>query len=241
MNLRELKGTRSGDCAIIANGASLTRQSLKEIKPRFPGIDTAQDFPQDFPLAEKHPELLTLPLGTIPVPTFTMNRSWMLAWPTVGHMVLEEAHQRFYPAVYGRLAVEGKLFTAGGRWPNEAFKHAGYNTKINSSKAWSVDPPGDGVVVSLGTCGTVTLATMQVAAYLGFTTLWMIGLDLGGGRKFTGHAVGKLEEQRNLFKLAAPEIAKAGITVRVVGRESHCDAFPRVDWPWPLDRSTGAA
>lgn len=234
-DISALHNKHSGSCAIIANGPSLVRTSLKEVQPRPEGIDDHEGMPPLFPLAEKRRDLLALPLWSIPIPTFTMNRSWMAVWPTIGHVVVEEIHQRLHPGVYRKLAHENMLFTAGGAWPSEAFPFSGYNVKINSSKPWSTLLPKDGVVVSLGICGTVTLAAMQVAAYLGFTKLFMVGLDLGGGKKFTGHSVGKLEAQRGLFRTAAPAIKEAGVEVFVVGEGSMCDAFPKIKWPWALD------
>jgi hypothetical protein len=72
----------------------------------------------------------------------------------------------------------------------------------------------------------------------------MVGLDLDGPHKFSGHSTGKLVAQRELFRMAAPHVRDAGIEVAVVGKGSMCDAFPRVEWPWPkkpLDKTTDAA
>lgn len=232
MNIRDLKGLYSGECAILANGPSLVKRPLKEIP--LPGLDGSDIQPLWAPADAYQRDVLAYPLWEIPVPTFTMNRSWMLTWPTVGHVIAEEYHQKMHPAVYARLAREERLFTVGGAWPNEAFKHAGYNVKIASDRLWSQDVAQNGVVVCLGICGTVTLVAMQIAAYLGFTKLWMLGLDLSGKTKFSGHGVGKLEGQRELFRMAAPEIERAGVEVVVVGQDSACDAFPKKDWPWGL-------
>lgn len=233
MDIRSVRGRHSGECVIIANGPSLTKKPLID-------VEKERGRSLKYPLTETDPDLLTYPLKDIPVPVITVNQAWKLVEPTY-HVVAEQVHYHRDPEVYDRLHNEGKLFTLGGDWTSGLWPSPGFNMKIKGVRPnlppeefqeaiWSNDLHNDGCVICFGVSGTVSYSALQVAWWLGFTTITFLGLDLYG-LKFTGQAAGKLDRQREQFRAILPRLESLGLNVRVIGSDSRAP-FQKVDWPF---------
>jgi hypothetical protein len=224
-----LKNRHSGECCILANGPSLNDHDLKSIPVPTIGLNAAWQDPKH--LEEPCEKCRPVRLHTKPQPCEKKIR-----FVPRYHVVAETIHELMDPDIYERFAQEGRLIAVGGAWPSHEHVRGAVCIPIigQSNTGWSNDLTA-GVVISHGPSGTVTLAALQVAKWLGYSVAWMVGLDLGGKSKFNGRANGNLEGQRKLFTMALPAIKASGLDVRVIGKESRADMFERYDWPWGVD------
>jgi hypothetical protein len=176
------------------------------------------------------PSILEYDLDHIPCPVLTTNRAWMRKWPDY-HVCLEADHYLEAPGVYRELARENRLFVLGSTWPHDVGIHMPVFVGDRKQERLSFDLTR-GVIEGWGSSGTVAYAALQVAIWLGFVRVFYVGLDLRGKTKFTGHSVGNLEGQVDLFVAAAPLLRERGIEVKVVGQASRAYCFERISWPW---------
>lgn len=179
------------------------------------------------------PSLRQHSLQTIPedVVRYGVNQSWRVS-PAEYHVCCEMLHAQRDPDVYRTLADDGKLITVGAWWDGQRQYPTWCNVPIRDGIPWSHDLQ-QGVVVSHWTTGTVTLAAMQIAWWMGSNRIYLVGLDLTGP-KFTGQATGKLDQQIKVFELAYPEMRSAG--VEPIAIEPSLAPFPKAPWPWPETR-----
>lgn len=171
------------------------------------------------------PSIIQHPLKDAPVPIITMNKLWQLVWPAY-HVALHIEHFEQDTQIYNALARENKLVVAGDSWP--------IGIKMGF---WPTSEPKFsrdlilGVIEGWGSGGSVAYVALQLAVWLGFRDIYFAGLDLKGKHKFNGEPVGDLQGQQKLFKEAARVLDKL-VDVKVIGKDSACEAFPKVDWPW---------
>lgn len=140
--------------------------------------------------------------------TIGINRSYDLHDADY-HVCLERAHALRDPEAYVKMARAGKLFVAG-EW------EIGHVMPILSERItrFSRDIPS-GVVTQVREIGSVSYAALQLAAWLGFSPILFLGLDLAGGHFHGDWPASKtIHRQRELFLHTPPDIARA---VYVVG------------------------
>lgn len=162
------------------------------------------------------------------IDTLGMNASFMAHWAT-WHVAIERDQWDQFPGVYREMHRQGKLFTICQNWP------VGHTIK-----PFPVDLRGEvpfsfnlelGVVEGIESIGSVAYAALQLAVWMGYTTIFFLGLDLGPVGK-RGHFHGQapadpmMKHQNQLFHIAADELHGTPYVVQVVG-ESRCTAFPR--------------
>lgn len=174
------------------------------------------------------------------VKVLTLNRAWSLRmWPDY-HMALETAQAKEAPSVYEDMAQRGILWVAGSDWLPLVKKGAHelkYRSETNKLWSWEMDK---GIVEGFAGTGSVTYAAMQLACMLGFTTLHMLGLDLGPTRFDGSKSSPRIEAQRVLFQTAYSSLRKRGLEAFLVGSpESKVKDIPHMTFEDMLRREGG--
>lgn len=154
-----------------------------------------------------------------------LNRSWDVSWPDY-HMTLDVRQYATHPRIYQRLNDEGRLYVLGPMWP------VGVHLKMApQSVSFSHELQRDGIQPSIDGTGSVAYAALQLAAWMGFTTAFFLGLDLHGPHYHGDWPTDQeaLAKQDRLFHVAAKEL-DGRMEVFTVGRESRCTAFLSADF-----------
>jgi len=149
----------------------------------------------------------------------TTNRAWSRrVWPD-HHVAVDYDQYKLTPAIYHDLSDMGRLFVCGSKWP------CGVNIPFNLDDrvVFSHDLE-QGVVESVGQCGSVVYVALQLAAYMGYGPLYVIGLDLSARRYDGSASPDGIWEQNNLFRHAAMALT---VNVWNLSPGSRCDAFPK--------------
>lgn len=162
-------------------------------------------------------------LHKIKVPTIGMNRTY------VGFKGYDGPQPDYYCYVdinwidvAKRLDQEGSSIVVNGSTDNAAI---GYRaTRSRRMSPFSFDLARDGYVDHIP-CTTGHLA-LQLAAYLGFTDIYCLGLDMGGNHFDGTRSSWAMSDARAYHAKQAPVIAEKGIRVSVCGNAfSECKAF----------------
>lgn len=169
-------------------------------------------------------------LGAITCPTIGTNRSFDLHWPTYHIVIDKKQDQGLAKDAFRRLADEGRLFVAGAYWK--------MGTKIPfhlGDLKFSRDLEKDGVVESLNGVGSIAYSALQLAAFLGFSPIYFLGLDLHGDHFHKEWKPSPLMERQNdLFDQTPSDLA----VINVGSPETRCRRFPKVAfaevWPTPV-------
>lgn len=161
------------------------------------------------------PSLANLDLSALAgMVVFTTNRALSLYPSPKYHVTLEKAHALREPAAYEALAKAGKLWTAG-EW---SIGHV--VPLLNGGPVSFSRDMTHGVVTQIGTTGSVIYAALQLAAWMGYGPLYLIGVDLAGPH-FDGSPASKnLIAQNSLFRHVP-----ADVEVYVVGESKAI--FPK--------------
>lgn len=163
--------------------------------------------------------LLDHDLSKITYPVIGLNHSWSLYPNPKYHLALDYGHYRLDPDVYQGL--DKKLFVMGERWP------VGCRIKFHPSAHWSWDLE-EGATVGWQTVGSVVYVGLQLAVYMGFNPIYILGLDLKGEHFHNRWPVSEtLPKQNLLYRMAAKELA-GKVEVFNVSPHSECDAFPKI-------------
>lgn len=182
--------------------------------------------------------LLKHDLSRLTCPTIGVNRAWRYN-PTY-HVCSDDIHGRKEPEVYARLDREGRLFVVDS--PN-------WKVGMRLPLIWRrrrprpTPPPFSfdllaGVQVAIesnAAHGSVVYVALQVACWLGFDTIYILGLDLKGPR-FVDDGWSQapsdeiLKRQDALFQWAQ-EWTKGKVRIYNCGSpNSACTAFDKVDF-----------
>ena len=205
MNIHQLRGTRSGDVAILGNGPSLKSHPLHSIPSRVDVIGTNQSWRESE--SDWH---VALELAQM--------------WKPGARRVYEEYAKEDMLIVAEHPGTEG-----AGAWP------CGIKVRLLNRTPGCIPFSRDlsrGLYEGIDGVGSVVYAALQVALWLGYAqpgTIYLVGVDLQGNH-FDGSGAVGVERQAPLFSLAAQ--CMAGINVRVVGIDSGCTAWPRIPFPW---------
>lgn len=156
-------------------------------------------------------------------PVIGTNKSWTER-DSDYHVLLDHAQWASYPGVWKVYEEHGKLITMGGPgiqlkpWHDGPFS---WDLTQGVREGW----PNTG--------GSVVLVALQVAAWLGFTEVFLLGCDLQGGKFYDENFAaerpeypGILKKQVALFSLVAPYLA-GKLTVW------NCGARPASPSPFP--------
>jgi hypothetical protein len=173
------------------------------------------------------PSLANYDFGRLGMDTLGMNASFMAHWAS-WHVVVERDQFDQFPGVYREMGRQGTLFAIGA-WP-VGHRLKPFPEALRGEVPFSFDLEL-GVVEGIHPIGSVAYAALQLAVWMGYATIYFLGLDLGpvGGE---GHFHGKaladplMEHQNQLFHVASDELHGTPHVVLVVG-ESRCTAFPR--------------
>jgi len=150
----------------------------------------------------------------VDVPTCTTNRALSLYPNPTFHCCLERIHALSAPEVYAQLAKAGKLFVAGD-WDLGHVVPLLNGGPVKFSRDLT-----DGAVTQIGTTGSVVFFALQVAAWLGYGPIYLLGVDLAGPH-FDGTPASKhLIAQNSLFRHVP-----ADVEVYTVGESKAI--FPR--------------
>jgi hypothetical protein len=98
-------------------------------------------------------------------------------------------------------------------------------------------------------CGTVTYVCIQIAVYLGYSEIYLLGVDHNFGYQaingsivktdgqnhmkeldYSSHVIGDLDRMNTSYEKAAEECAKRGVTIKNATRGGKLEIFPRVDF-----------
>lgn len=165
-------------------------------------------------------------LHAIGVPIIGMNRTF------VGFDGYRGPQPHYYcfvdiawKATAQRLEQEGASIVVNGSTDNAA---VGYRaTRSMRMSPFSFDLARDGYVSPIP-CTTGHLA-LQLAAYLGFTDIYALGLDMGGPHFDGTRSSNDIAWANAHHRRQAKVLAERGVRVWVTGApESRCTAFPRV-------------
>lgn len=160
----------------------------------------------------------------IPCQIIGTNRSWTIL-PADYHIIAERKHFDVWKGMATTL-VRGPLFTAGDMGLSERCHTI---PLLRDGTTFSRDME-QGVVVSIGRAGSVVFAAIQLAVYLGFGPIYLLGVDLYGDH-FDGTPASKeLHLQNELFRLVPKDVE-----VFVVGSPESKAVFPKRTWEevWP--------
>jgi hypothetical protein len=179
--------------------------------------------------------------------TMGMNASWQALHPTDYHVTLEYDHALRHPWMYDKIARRGTLFTMGDSW-GELGVRIPFRSEKETPFSFDLER---GAVSELRGVGSVAYVALQLAVWMGFSTIFMVGLDLDGP-KFNGDSAAAWRQQ-GLFRAAASALeamraqcpGELGAncshiipSIYVVGSpDSLCDAFPKI----PFDLAVGGA
>lgn len=168
-------------------------------------------------------------LSRVRCKTLGVNRAWELLWPTY-HLTLERAHYDADPAVYDRLASEGRLFHMGALPVGHVIPNAAPFPGAKRARFWS-DDLTVGAVSQVGTVGSVAYVALQLAAYLGFAVVYFLGLDLGG-EHFHGcwPASPEIARQNVLFQHAAHALRDRVAVWNVGSPDTRDRVWPRISF-----------
>lgn len=166
------------------------------------------------------PTLADHDLARLTCKTIGTNMSWLKALATY-HVAVEHGQAGRDPGVYRGLDAMGRLFVAGGGW------NIGHVMNIlnphHGAPEFSRDIE-DGVVVSMDGCGSVVYVAIQLAAYMGFTPIHLLGVDLYGEHFHGRWATSEMIERQNELFAHVPEDVK----VYVVGSPESRARFPKL-------------
>ena len=103
--------------------------------------------------------------------------------------------------------------------------HVGFRaTRSFRMTPFSADLGRDGFVPFIP--GTTGFLAVQLAAYLGFTELWCLGLDLRGGHFDGSKGSMHFGQMQRMFERMAPKMAEAGLTTYTCGSPNSKAPFP---------------
>ena len=157
------------------------------------------------------PSLLTYDLGQWRGLSLGTNRSHRVHQSTY-HMALEQKYEA------GLMKLKCPVFVAGTGW------RVGYECPILSATVTTFSRDMEhGVVIGKGTVGSVVFAAIQLAAYMGASPIYLVGVDLAGPH-FDGTPASKhLTRQNELFALVPKD-------VEVYAVPPSLSVFPKKEW-----------
>jgi hypothetical protein len=158
----------------------------------------------------------------ISCPVMTTNIAWQRRWMPDFHVCVETDQYKTAPAIYKDLHDAGKLFVLGETWP------VGHKLGIRQDGELFSHDLEQGVVVSMDGFGSVLYVALQLAEYMGFGPIYVMGLDLGGPRFDGSKASDNIEKQNKLFLHAAAVMTTQ--VFNVGSPDSRCTAFPLADF-----------
>lgn len=152
------------------------------------------------------------------------NRSWK-RHTSAYHLVAELEHLMRAPGEYVHMASQNRLWVIGRGFP---YGHVIPLIEArNGVEPFSRDMER-GVVVSHGDVGSVVYAAIQMAAWMGFSKIYLLGVDLHGDHFDGSKASKELERQNELFRLV-PEDVRSRVFI-AGSPESMCDVFEKVSF-----------
>lgn len=163
---------------------------------------------------------LNASLAQIPLklPIIGTNRSWKV-YPSTYQFVAEKKHIEDALPSFTMAHKRGSLFVAGEGFP------LGISIPLRRDGTTFSRDMEQGVVVSIGRAGSVVYGALQLAAWMGFGPLYLLGVDLYGDH-FDGTPASKeLHLQNELFRLVPKDVE-----VYVVGSPESKATFPRKEW-----------
>jgi hypothetical protein len=211
-------------CAILFNGPTLSDHDLTKIDCPIIGINRSWMFCDN--------DRKTMA---------DMRRNWTLR-PVDYHVAFDDTHWRFFANKHGDVTKLAPLIT-GPDGPDHAIKlelldpvppEVGPMCSAAVGFSWDLEK---GIYL----LGSISIFALQVAAYMGFTTFYLLGLDLcdrDGYGKFKGHPDswrrrdGRFNHQHELMGYAAATLKGRVQILNVTTIEHHqaiskCSAFPK--------------
>jgi hypothetical protein len=149
--------------------------------------------------------------------TIGTNRTLRVHPSPTYQVCLEHVHADAAPVEYMKLAREGKLFVAG------AWEMGHVIPLLNGGPVKFSRDLEEGVVTQIGTTGSVIYAAVQIAAFMGYAPIFLVGVDLAGPHFDGTPASRHLARQNELFAHVPSDVE-----VRVVGESKAW--FPRVSF-----------
>lgn len=122
------------------------------------------------------------------------NRALSLVSNPTYHCCLESTHALREPVVYQALAKAGKLFVAG-EWEQGHVVPLFNGGPVKFSRDLT-----EGVVTQIGTVGSVVYFALQLAAWMGLSPIYLVGVDLHGDHFDGTPASPHLQRQNELFR-----------------------------------------
>lgn len=198
---------RDATCFILARGPSINNLDLTQLHD--PGT---------------YPHYRTMPK------VIGLNNTWELA-PCDYTVVAELGWLDKYPDIYSHYDRQGSLFVVGA--PPYCKTGIGVPAYCHPDSTPPPEPfslsPAFGVVLGWNNVGSVAYVALQIAVWMGFSTINFLGLDLTGPHFDGTPATPDMSGMNRLFVAGAQYLAKYRPELQVfnVGSpHSHCTAFP---------------
>ena len=171
--------------------------------------------------------ILNHDLFRIQCAVMSMNKSYDLCWEPAYHVCLEVEHARKEPDVYAELARDNRLFVFGTAWP-----HGFRMTEAAPDVTFSRDLER-GVVIGRNGVGSVAYVCLQLAAFMGFSPIYFLGLDLCGDHFHREwETSGWIDRQNELFNLVPDDLE----VWNVGSPDTKCERFPKMTYDDMLNR-----
>lgn len=180
-------------------------------------------------------------MALVGFPILSLNRAWSRrVWPDI-HLAADIANAKEAPAPYEDMAERGLLWCVGSHWVPLEQKGAHRMKFREDGKLWSSDIE-KGICTGFAGNGSVTYAAFQLAAWLGFTRMYVLGLDLGERRFDGSKASPDILKQNVLMGAAYSALRKKNIEVWNVGSpNTRCRDIPLMTFGEMLEREGTAA
>lgn len=190
------------------------------------------------------PSLAQHPLDRIPsrVLTFGMNASWKVVPNATYHFAIDRENYDMHQEYYDALAREDRLFTLKG-WPVGQPVLHGMPPEVRFSRdlvrGLRVSMPLNSEAFVDGerrtSTGSVMYAVLQVCAWMDFAKIWIVGMDMEGG-KFDGRRSPYVILHDALYQHVPVELQQR---IQVIA-PSKTKVFEIVEWPWDARTPRGS-